>query len=731
MTKAVLGMLLALVTASSLMAQPQPSEVHIQRLTSAPVIDGNVSPEEWKEATRIERWWEVSPGNNIEPKVRTVAYIGYDARFLYVAYINYDPNPKAIRAPYDDRDNINDSTDFAGVILNPSDDKKTGIEFFSTPRGVQFDAINSDATGEDAAPDFYWDAAGKITPEGWTLEMRIPFTSLRYSAGREQTWRILFLRNYPRDRRYQIASQRIPQGSNCLICLLAPLTGLQDLPSSSHTIVAPYTTITRNEAPGTSNLNKQAGIDAKWTPNAHVAVDTTINPDFSQVESDVAAITTNQRFAVFYPEKRPFFLEGKDLFGTPIQAVYTREINSPRWGGRVTGTSAGTDYTVLVADDRGGGSVIISGPNSSSFAAADFASRNLIGRVRHDIGSSFVSFLVTDREIVGGGHNRVFGPDFLWRLGPYDNIQAQALYSDSLTPNRPDLAAEWTGQKLSSHAEQIDWRHSDPKFDGFLFLIDRGNEFRADLGFVPQVGTREAFGQGGYTFRPTTGFFSSIRPNVEADYTGQRDGALVYRFVSPGIELDGRWQSSTNLNLSFDRIRAGNQTLPRAQLHFDISASPSRLFQSVELKGQWGSDIDFENSRRGKGGTIEWNGEIRPTDHLAFVVNTAFSRLDLRDGGWLFTARVERLKATYNFSSRQFLRLIGQLVRTDRNVNLYPNVVDAHDASRSLSALYAFKVNWQTVLYLGYGTLDALSGQSVYSNSARQAFVKVSYAWQK
>ncbi len=708
----------------------QPSEIRIQHLASPPDIDGNVSPEEWKDATRIDRWYEFSPGDNIEPKVRTVAYLGYDARFLYIAFINDDPNPKTIRAPYADRDNVSDGVDFAGVILNPSDDRKTGVEFISTPRGVQFDAINSDTSGEDAAPDYYWHAAGRITPEGWTLEMRIPFSSLRYSAGREQTWGIVLMRNYSRDRRYQIASMPVPRGANCLICRLTPLTGLHDLPSSSHVIVAPYTTVTQNTAPGSSNVDSQAGADVKWTPNAHVAVDGTINPDFSQVESDVAAITANERFAVFFPEKRPFFLEGKDLFGTPIQAVYTRDINSPRWGGRVTGTTGSTAYTMLVADDRGGGATIIPDPNHSSLAAEDFASKNLIGRVRHDIGTSFASFLVTDREISGGGHNRVFGPDMLWRIGPYDNIQAQFLHSDSVTPRRPDLASEWDGRKLSSHAGQLDWRHSSEKVDGFLSLIDRGNDFRADLGFVPQVGTREAFGMGGYTFHPT-GFFSRVRPNIEADYTGERDGALVYRFVAPGIEADGPWASTSSLNCSFDRIRAGNQTLARTQLHWAFSASPSRLFQSISLSGQFGSDIDFENSRRGRGGTIQSQAQVRPTDHLELAFNNEFRRLDLRDGGWLFTARVERLKATYNFSAHSFLRLIGQHVRTDRNVSLYPDAVDAHDGSRTLSALYAYKLNWQTVLYLGYGTLDDLIGRSGYARAARQAFVKVSYAWQR
>src|SRR6185295_4237032 len=135
----------------------------------------------------------------------------------------------------------------------------------------------------------------------------------------------------------------------------------------------------------------------------------------SQIESDVTQIATNERFALFYPEKRPFFLEGIELFNTPYRAVYTRTITSPRWGLRATGKLGNTAYTALVAKDRGGGSVIIPGPSSSDFADQEYTSIVGIARVRHDMGQSFVSALLTDREVSGGGYNRVFGPDFQWR----------------------------------------------------------------------------------------------------------------------------------------------------------------------------------------------------------------------------------------------------------------------------------------------------------------------------
>ena len=174
--------------------------------------------------------------------------------------------------------------------------------------------------------------------------MRVPFSSLRYPKGNPQTWSIMLYRNYPREFRYQLFTTRLPRGSSCFICHAQTLTGLENLPSGGHIVVAPYGTLKQEAVPdenGTGLKNKplkgDAGVDAKWIPNENTAIDATLNPDFSQVESDVAQIGVNQRFALFYPEKRPFFLEGIELYSTPVQAVYTRSITDPAWGARATG----------------------------------------------------------------------------------------------------------------------------------------------------------------------------------------------------------------------------------------------------------------------------------------------------------------------------------------------------------------------------------------------------------
>ena len=450
--------------------------IHITRANGTITIDGDLSDEGWRTATRIETWYEVNPGNNVEPKVKNVGYLTYDDRFFYAAFEFEDPNPKEMRAPYADRDNIgNGFNDYGGIILDAGNTGRTATFFVVTPRNIQYDAITDDASGEDSSPDFFWQSATKVFDHRWTLEIRIPFSSLRYRNADPQTWGILLYRNYPRDRHYQFFSATLPRGGACFICHANTLVGLERLPSGGHLVAAPYVSASGEARPrdglgtplGPDRVKPHAGLDVKFTPNADNVVDLTVKPDFSQVESDTAQISANERFALFFPEKRPFFLEGVDLFQTPIQAVYTRTITAPRWGSRLNGKSGGVRYTALVADDGGGGSVILPGPNGSDFATQEFGSTVFVGRAKRELGLSFVGALVTDREAHdGNGHNRVVGPDFQWRPTGGDAITGQLLQQHAnASPRRSRGGVD----RPDAHGSRCpaEWNHSRTHIDWF------------------------------------------------------------------------------------------------------------------------------------------------------------------------------------------------------------------------------------------------------------------------
>ena len=742
----------ALVTTAALLflgaalrAEDSP-RIHISRATDAIRIDGDLSDPGWKSATRVDQWWETNPGDNVEPKAKSVGYLTYDDRFLYAGFEFIDPQPQQIRAPYNDRDRISGSTDdYAGIILDTRNDGKTAILFLVNARNIQYDAVSDDTTGnEDSSPDFFWDSAARITSTGWSLEIRIPFSSLRYSSSNPNEWGIMLYRNWPRERRYQMFGNKLPRGKNCFICNESKLTGLEGLPPGGHVVTAPYVTArqvgeTRDGIIGSPLVNRPAsgdgGVDVKWTPTPDMALDATINPDFSQIESDVAQISTNERFAIFFPEKRPFFLEGVELFSTPIQAVYTRTITAPRFGARTTGKTGNNAYTFLVAQDRGGGLIILPSPTGSDVADQEFSSTVGIGRIRHDFGRSFVSLLLTDRENGGSSHNRVLGPDFQWKTD-YHTITGQLLFSDSRTPNRTDLAEEWNGQKLRGHAGDLWYSYSSKKWDYYVEGKDITDGFRADNGFLPQVGYRSNYHEVGYTIRPTAGFFSRERFFAMAQYDTKQDGSQLYRLLSFGWGSDGKYQSFNRWRYAYETVRAGDRLFQRHQLLFSEQLSFGSKISAIGATGWIGQQVDFSNIRLGRGASINPFATIRPTNHLQLDFNGGISWLNVpnfvqhRDR--VFTSQVERLRASYTFNAKMFLRAIVQNERTNSDQALYIDAVDQHEGSLSSQVLFAYKLNWQTVMYVGYGDLrDVETLENQFHPSNRQFFFKLSYAFQQ
>ncbi len=735
------------------------SVISIQHSTGAIVVDGNLDDAGWTTVAPETTWYETNVTDNTTPPVKTVGYLTYDDHYLYAAFRLDDPNPSGVRGPLGDHDALPGSTDYCGLVLDSHNDGKTAQLFLANFRGVQYDAITSDATGEDSAPDFFWDAQGKLVRGGWTLEMRIPFSSLRYDQQANPTWGILMYRNYPRDRHYQMFTARQPRSSNCFVCNSSKLVGLADLPHGSHFVVAPFATASQASAPRSGpgspmkwkDPKTAAGLDIKWSPASGLAIDATVKPDFSQVESDAAQIVANERFALFFAEKRPFFLEGVDLLSTPMNAVYTRTITSPDAGLRATGKIGSTAYTALVTQDHGGGNVILPGPEGSGFAHQDFVSDVGIFRARRDIGPSFVSMLVTGRVIQRGGDysgalpkfnwnaagdNMVLGPDFQWRPRGTDAITGQALWSRSHTPRRTDLADEWDGRELSDHAAQLGWSHSGEHADWYLQGQDIGDEFRADDGFIPQVGYREGYAEAGYTLRPKDKFLSRVRLFSINLYDADLRGDALSQRITVGAGMDGRWNSFCRVELNREHFRVGEEWLQRFRPRIQLQASPGRVLNSVTVDAYFGDEIDFENGRKGSGATLLNSVLVRPNAHLELRGNANVRWLNVRDttgtSGRLFLATVERLRATWSFNSRSFVRVINQYVETRREPSRYLDTVEKKSAGFAASALFAYKLNWQTVLFAGYGdsrTFDDASNR--LQRSGNQTFAKISYALQQ
>src|SRR5438445_852759 len=277
MRKRNLLVLLFVATTAVAQAPPAPPPITIRRAEGAIRIDGDLSDPGWKNAATIDKFYETQPGNNVQPKVKTIVYLAYDDHYFYIGVRCEDPDPSKIRAPYVERDNVIGTDDYIAVFIDMRNDKRTAMELHVNPRGIQGDAIFNDGNGnEDFSPDFFYDTAAKIDSGGWSAEYRIPFSSLRYAHTDPQTWNILIWRNYPREFRYAFHSAPIPRDSNCLVCHMHPLTGLTGLPEAGHLVAAPYVTSQQLSTPRgdlgtpleTRPLKNDAGIDVKWNPSA-------------------------------------------------------------------------------------------------------------------------------------------------------------------------------------------------------------------------------------------------------------------------------------------------------------------------------------------------------------------------------------------------------------------------------------------------------------------------------
>lgn len=694
------------------------AELTIPRISGSIVVDGDLADSGWQHAARVERFVEFMNSDNTQPPAITIARIAYDSTFVYVAFDAKDPHPGEIRAPFIDRDKVMEDQDYVEVMIDTRDDRRSAMGFRVNARGIQTDSNFDDTINtEDFSPDYFFESAARVTPDGWSAEIRIPLSTLRYPARDPQTWGVMFIRNYPRRFRYVMANVQIPKSSNCFICHEDDFGGIEGLPMGGHMTLAPYTSAQRVEstpALGTrltpEPLRGDTGGDLKWNPSTTLTFDATLNPDFSQIESDVPNITANSRFAFDYPEKRPFFLEGVDLLNTPIRAVYTRSIESPAWGMRATGQSGNLAYTALLASDRAGGTTILPGAiESGSFVRGD---RTLagIGRVRETIGKSFIGLLATIRE-GAGEHNRVLGPDFMWKPNDSDRVIGELLVSDT------------SGTSIG-HGLRVYATRDRKNYDVYLGVRDFSDSFRADNGFIPQVGIRSFYGEVGYHLYPKSGV-SYLRPYLGIERVVRAsDRGLVHEGVYPGFYYEGGPLSSRGwISLHpIDRDAVQTSGFRNSFIEFDLRGVPSRWLTSVVLHGTAGEKLDYGAARKGHGAALQLTGGLRPTDHLDFALTANREWLQVGNGERVFTAQIERVKATYTISPRSLVRAIAQYDAVDQSIR---------SGGFTTSLLYGYRLNWQTVFYAGYGDERLLDETARMRRNGSSIFAKVSYAWQR
>src|SRR5216683_7402480 len=396
-----LGTLLVFAAAPRISAQavaaPPPNSAKIPlskipRVHRAPKLEDFLENHPREAELAVTDFRQNRPGDGIPATEATTAYLSYDDKNLYVAFLCNDDGGE-VRAHLSKRED-SDQDDGVGVLLDTFRDAHRAYYFFSNPLGVQTDAIYTEGQGYDYSFDTLWDNAGRVTKEGYVVFFSIPFKSLRFSHGPEQTWGVALYRTILRKSEYDYWPY-VTQRVEGMTQQFAPVGGIENVSPGRNIQLIPYGLLASDHfliQPGggappmfLDKFEHRAGLDAKFVVKDSLSFDFTLNPDFSQVESDDPQVTVNQRFAVFFPEKRPFFIENAAFFATPIDLFFSRQIAQPQFGSRMTGKLGKWTLGALAIDDRQPGRGFTSGPYNTRAAdevvrvTREFGNQSYIG----------------------------------------------------------------------------------------------------------------------------------------------------------------------------------------------------------------------------------------------------------------------------------------------------------------------------------------------------------------
>lgn len=709
----------------------------IPRTASPVTVDAVLDEPAWQNARRTTLDFESWPAENIPARARTEAFVTYDDEQLYVAFIAHDPDPSLIRGHLSDRDDMFQD-DFVGVVLDTFNDQRRGFEFFVNPLGVQGDLFQDDINQvEDPSFNAIWDSAGRITDDGYIVEMAIPFRSLRFrNGGNAQVWGIEFTRIYPRGERHQFRAYRADRNLACYLCEFQKYRGFEGADPGNNIEIAPTVTAlhTRDRPEygqpfDSATTDVEPGVDFRWGITPNVILNATLNPDFSQVEADSAQLDVNNQFALFFPERRPFFLEGQDLFDDVFGLVYTRNIADPDYGAKITGKEGAHAFGAFVTDDSRT-NLLFPAAQGNEFESYDFESRNAAARYRFDLGpNSAVGALATKRESSNGYRNSVYAVDGVYRITQSDKLTAEVAGSQTEYPELVAADYEQPTGMFDGEAWHLSYDRNVREYFLYADYNHIGEGFRSDLGFVPQVGYEKSLLGGGYQWHgDEDAVYRRLKLNGDYDVTFDTDGQELERELEAYFSFSGEMQSYLETGVIrrrqfYDGVMY-YQTLQT--LFAEIKPSGS---VSLGSSFRTGDVVDFANSRAARQLLIDPWVQLRIGQHWYVQLDPTWERLTV-DGDTLYTARLVDLRSTWQFNTRMSIRWIAQYRDVTRNTALYVDEVDARSRNWGNQFMFSYKVNPRTLLYAGYSDgQEAIDGDP-FDEQVQTVFVKLSYAWQ-
>lgn len=694
-------------------------------------IDGELEEAAWSAALEVVLGFENDPAENTAAPVKTVARLLEDGRNLYVAFEAHDPDPSRIRAWLRDRDSL-ESNDYVGISVDTYDEGRLAFEFMANPLGVQLDSLFDDVTGEnDESWDAVWESAGRIRGDGYAVEMRIPLSQLRFQDTREaQVWRFRLVRSWPRDSRVLVSNMRKDRNRNCTICQYPKLAGFAGATPGKHLEIVPTLTASRFRTAGNGRQTvTDAGLSARYRVTPEVTVNVALNPDFSHVEADSVELDVNSRFTPSLPERRPLFLEGAEYFRTPHEAVFTRTIASPEAAAKLTGKRGGHVFAGFVAHDEVT-SLLFPGPSGSSTTVLGQPNTVAVGRYnRTSPGGSSLGALATVRD--GDGYrNTVAGFDTLWRIGDRHEGSAQLLESDTTYPEAVAAAFDQPRGAFSGRALLLQHGYDSRTWFANLNLWRIDGTFRADAGFMPQAGS--AFRKteiGRKWYGDEASWWHRVRVRGYYELKDREDGRVLEETRVVGVDLAGPFQSEIDLRLRSSRELEGGRYFDVERMDLSTQLEPFGGLR-VGFNMRLGDEVDYDNLRLGEQFRFEPYVSWSVSRNLFLSIESSRLALETPAGQPILDAVAVDARVMWHFNPRSYLRLTVRQKDIERNPEAYAGPVVARSKDLAHQVLYSWKLNPQTVVFLGYAdATERVGDRAEPAVTDRRWFVKLGYGF--
>ncbi len=694
----------------------------IHRTTEPPQIDGRLDDPVWQTATHITDFVQIAPIAGAPGSEETEVWMAYDSDNLYFAFYAHYSDTGMMRVNWADRDETR-GDDQMSVLFDPFLDQQRAYQFEVNGYGIQSDSLvnaegtrrrssrSSSSSFSNSLGSSYWqrggggsslsssgtfgvrgddswnalfESGGRLVSDGWTAEMAIPFKSLRYPARRSDEAHVWGFQITRRIRGRSEAQSWSPVSRDIAgqLTQFGILEGLEGLSQSRNLEILPEVTgisfgsldrqsgsYNRRDPEGDLGMGLKYGL----TPN--LTADFTYNPDFSQIEADRPQIETNQRYALFYPEQRPFFLEGQEIFqiSTPMALLNTRTIVDPRFGGKLTGKVGDTTLGVIVADDEAAGNF-----EDSTDPRFGLTSQTLVGRARYDFYSeSYLGAIMTAREF-GQEYSRVAGIDGRFRLGQTHRLSFMAVESSSHSEDEGDLSGPAVEMDLTRQGRNFGYSASYGSIDP---------DFRAASGFIPRVDLQQANATMSYRWWPESTLMTwgpSVTYFRLYDHTGELQDEQIQAQTS--LQFRNNISVTTTVNRDLERYRE----IDFRKTNYGVFGVASGRTLSIYGGFNGGDGILFsDNPYVGRNIVGNINFSVRPHSRMRIELNNIFSQFVNRaQNSEVFDVKIFRTRTTFQLSRRFLLRYIAE--HNTQAVSVGNNL------------LLTYRINAGTVVFVGY-----------------------------